>query len=61
MAKQESELTWRDIEIGAIVTDAGNASQYEPGGWRTQRPIHNAEHCVKAGMVSDGAITAIFF
>jgi len=29
MAKTEGELTWQDIEIGAIATEPGNASQYQ--------------------------------
>ncbi len=50
MAKQEGEPTWRDVEIGAIVTEPGSASQYETGGWRTQRPIHNTDRCIKCGL-----------
>ncbi len=48
--KSESELTWRDIEVGAIVSDAGNASQYETGGWRSQRPNFDNSKCSKCGM-----------
>ncbi len=41
--KSEIELTWKDLEIGSIVTEPGNASQYETGGWRSQRPIYFRE------------------
>ncbi len=50
MAKTEGELTWKDIEIGAIVTEPGNASQYKSGDWRSQRPTYNFSHCIKCGL-----------
>jgi hypothetical protein len=37
-AKTESELTWKDLEIGCMVTEPANAAQYETGTWRSQRP-----------------------
>ncbi len=50
MVKSESELTWKDIEIGAIVVEPGSASQYETGGWRSQRPIFDNSKCNKCGL-----------
>ncbi len=50
MAKRENELTWKDIEIGAIVTEPGNASQYRTGDWRSQRPIYDFDRCIKCGL-----------
>lgn len=50
MAKRENELTWKDIEIGAIVTEPGNASQYRTGDWRSQRPIYDFNRCIKCGL-----------
>ena len=47
MAKTESELTWKDLEIGNIVTEPGNASQYQTGYWRSQRPIFDSSKCNK--------------
>ena len=43
MVKSESELTWKDLEIGSIVVEPGSASQYQTGGWRSQRPIYFRE------------------
>ena len=45
MPKSESELTSRDLEVGAIVTEPGNASQYKTGDWRSQRPILDKSKC----------------
>ena len=50
MTKREDELTWKDMEIGAIVTEAGNASQYQTGVWRSQRPTYDFSRCIKCGM-----------
>ncbi len=50
MAKSESELTWRDIEIGAIVTEPGSACQYQTGGWRSQKPVINDSKCNKCAL-----------
>ena len=45
MTKSESELTWKDLEIGFIVTEPGNASQYRTGDWRSQKPIFDKSKC----------------
>lgn len=50
MAKKETELTWKDIETGAIVTEPGSASQYRTGDWRSQRPTYNFKKCIKCGI-----------
>ncbi len=48
--KSESELIWKDLEIGSIVVEPGSASQYETGGWRSQRPIFDNSKCNKCGL-----------
>jgi pyruvate ferredoxin oxidoreductase delta subunit len=50
MTKPEGELTWRDLEIGSIVTEPGNASQYQTGDWRSQRPTYDFRKCIKCGL-----------
>ena len=50
MAKSEGELTWKDIEIGAIVVEPGNTRQYKTGDWRSQVPTYNFDRCIKCGM-----------
>lgn len=50
MAKSEGELTWRDLEIGAIVTEPGNAAQYKTGDWRSQRPTYDFTKCIKCAL-----------
>ena len=50
MAKTEGELTWKDLEIGYIVTEPGNASQYQTGAWRSQRPTYDFNKCIKCGI-----------
>ena len=50
MAKSEAELTWQDIEIGAIVTEPGSTRQYKTGDWRSQRPTYDFKKCIKCGI-----------
>ncbi len=50
MGKSENELTWKEIEVGCIVTEPGNASQYKTGDWRSQRPTYDFSKCIKCGM-----------
>jgi pyruvate ferredoxin oxidoreductase delta subunit len=49
-AKSESELTWKDLEIGCIITEPGNASCYQTGDWRSQRPTYDTSKCIKCGL-----------
>ena len=50
MSKREDELTWRDLITGSIVTEPGNASQYQTGTWRSQRPLFDNKKCIKCGL-----------
>ena len=50
MAKSESELTWKDMEIGCIVTEPGNARAYQSGTWRSQRPTYDFRKCIKCAI-----------
>lgn len=37
---------WRDIPIGGMILEAGNAVKYLTGGWRAFRPIWDADRCI---------------
>jgi len=50
MAKSENEMTWKDLEIGCIVTAPGSARQYESGTWRSQRPTYDFTRCIRCGL-----------
>lgn len=39
------EKGWREIPIGGLILEAGNAERYLTGGWRTFRPLLNKEKC----------------
>lgn len=61
--KTADELTWKDIEVGSVITEAGNASLRRTGDWRTERPVMDKEKCNKCGLCwlycPDGAIKAV--
>ena len=50
MAKPDNELTWRDLEVGAIVTTPGNADHYRTGDWRSMKPHYDFTRCIKCGL-----------
>lgn len=39
------EKGWREIPIGGLILEAGNAEEYKTGVWRTFRPIRDEEKC----------------
>jgi len=39
------EKGWKDIPIGGLILEAGNAERYLTGSWRTFRPVVNEEKC----------------
>lgn len=43
-------LSWKDIEIGCIVTEPGSASEYRTGDWRADRPDYDFSRCIKCGL-----------
>ena len=50
MAKSELELSWKDLEVGCVVSEPGNASQYRTGDWRSVRPVWDTDKCIRCGV-----------
>ena len=50
MSKNEGEITWKDIEIGAIFTEPGSTRRYKTGDWRSQAPTYNFDRCIKCAL-----------
>ena len=48
--KEGSDFTWRDMEVGNIVREAGSASVRNTGDWRTERPILDKEKCTRCAL-----------
>ena len=48
--KTASDLTWRDLEVGNIVKEAGSAGARKTGDWRTERPVLDKETCTKCAL-----------
>jgi len=36
---------WREIPIGGVILEAGNAAEYTTGGWRAYRPVRGKADC----------------
>ena len=50
MAKPENEITWRDLEIGFVITEPGNSKCYRTGDWKTMMPVLDRDRCVHCGL-----------
>jgi pyruvate ferredoxin oxidoreductase delta subunit len=50
VTKSEDKMTWKDIEIGGIVTEPGSASNLETGTWRSRVPTYDHSKCIKCGI-----------
>ena len=50
MTKSEADITWKDVELGAIVTEPGNTSDYRTGDWRSDVPEFDLDKCIKCAI-----------
>jgi pyruvate ferredoxin oxidoreductase delta subunit len=48
--KTGADFTWKDMEVGNIVTEAGSATLRKTGDWRSKRPVVDREKCIKCGL-----------
>jgi len=39
------EKGWKEIPLGGMITDAGNATEYDTGSWRTFKPVWDNSKC----------------
>ncbi|HEX9949164.1 MAG TPA: 4Fe-4S binding protein [Thermodesulfobacteriota bacterium] len=49
MAKPEHEITWKELNVGCVIDEPGNATTYRTGDWRSQRPVYNKDRCIRCG------------
>ena len=47
MAKPMDQIGWKELEIGCVITEPGNAAEYLTGSWRSMRPVVDADKCTK--------------
>ncbi len=50
MTEKDKPMGWKDIPVGAVVDKPGNAAAYHTGGWRSERPVFDSEHCIQCGV-----------
>jgi pyruvate ferredoxin oxidoreductase delta subunit len=50
MAKPMEEYTWKDLTVGCVVTEPGNAREYKTGDWKSQRPVVDKSQCIKCAV-----------
>ena len=49
MSKPEREITWKELNVGCVIDEPGNAATYRTGDWRSQRPVYNKDRCIRCG------------
>ncbi len=49
MTKPEHEISWKELNVGCVIDEAGNAATYRTGDWRSQRPVYNKDRCIRCG------------
>ena len=37
---------WQEMDPGGVITEGGNAADYETGTWRTWRPVWSEDACI---------------
>ena len=50
MAKPMNKIAWQELEVGAAVSEVGNAREYKTGTWRSLRPVVNKNQCIRCGV-----------
>jgi pyruvate ferredoxin oxidoreductase delta subunit len=43
---ERKEAGWRELPIGGLILEPGNAEEYETGEWRSFKPILDLEKCI---------------
>lgn len=41
------QKTWKELSLGAVIPEAGNADSYNTGSWRTFKPRKIDENCIQ--------------
>ena len=47
---QAPDPDWRDLSVGAAITEPGSSKYNRTGDWRSSRPIWDYDKCVKCGV-----------
>ena len=46
MSVYKPDAKWHEMVSGGYIPQAGNALEYETGGWRSARPVRDDEACI---------------
>jgi len=48
--KPMDQYGWKDLNIGCVIDEPGNATVYKTGDWKSQRPVWDESKCIKCGV-----------
>ncbi len=46
MSHYAPDAKWHELARAGIIPQAGNAAEYNVGGWRNERPVRDDEACI---------------
>jgi len=46
VAKAMDKIGWRELEVGCVIVEPGNAHEYHTGSWRSERPVWEFVKCI---------------
>jgi len=46
MSHYPPDAKWNEMAPAGIIPQAGNAVEYQTGGWRSERPVRDSECCI---------------
>jgi pyruvate ferredoxin oxidoreductase delta subunit len=46
MSKEEKKPGWKELPLGAVVTEPGSSRKYKTGDWRAFKPVVEGDKCV---------------
>jgi pyruvate ferredoxin oxidoreductase delta subunit len=49
VAKETGAVSWKELELGCTLVEAGSASKLKTGDWRSMRPVTDFDLCIKCG------------
>jgi len=50
MMKIDENTTWQEITPGGVIYEAGNASEFKTGDWRSEKPIWLEDKCKQCSL-----------
>jgi pyruvate ferredoxin oxidoreductase delta subunit len=48
--KTADKITWKELNVGNVITEPGNSLDYKTGSWKSRSPVWDNSKCIKCGI-----------